>query len=333
MSLWCVVVTYNRPKEAEVCVDALLSQTLPPDRVLIVENSERAEMAGGYAAEPLVEVIRPAGGNIGASGCFALGVTVAFERGASAVVLAADDFTADPTMLEELLKALRTESQPAVFVAVTYQPDDRVMAPPLYADGTSGVLGHTRCRAPEHWDAPLRRRHSRIMQTVEELRAFALHRHVRLVEVPVASFHGMLISRQVYERVGGPRGDFVIYGDDNEFCLRAHHHKFPILVVAEAGGRHSLGWWDTYYRFGPFSFLIPRGLRQQFAYYATRNYLWVSRLYDTGLSRPVNIARVLSRALRIVVFGSGPAPARMRSQMRGIIDGLFRDPGQKVREV
>jgi rhamnopyranosyl-N-acetylglucosaminyl-diphospho-decaprenol beta-1,3/1,4-galactofuranosyltransferase len=37
--VWAVVVTYNRRELLEQCLDALLAQTRPPDRILVVDNA------------------------------------------------------------------------------------------------------------------------------------------------------------------------------------------------------------------------------------------------------------------------------------------------------
>lgn len=324
MSLWCVVVTYNRPAVAKTCVDGLLGQTCPPDHVLIVENSEQAAMARVYASEPQVQVVRPAGGNIGGSACFALGTRVAFERGAGSVVLAADDFKCDPTMLEELIKALSSLDRPAILVAVTYTEEDHSMLPLYYAGESRGHFGWPFCHTMADWPRPQRLHWTKCLKTLEDLREFASSEHVNALEVLNASFHGMLIPRSVFDRIGGPRADFFMYGDDVEYCVRAQKHGIPVLLVPQAGGRHRVVFF-RHRRLGVGRLSLKvNDATPRVAFYLIRNSILMTRLYDTPLCRALTVARILTRALRIMILGRGPLLERVSAQVHAIADGLAR---------
>jgi rhamnopyranosyl-N-acetylglucosaminyl-diphospho-decaprenol beta-1,3/1,4-galactofuranosyltransferase len=59
-----------------------------------------------------------------------------------------------------------------------------------------------------------------------------------LVEGIVIPFNGVLVTRELVERIGVPRADFFIWGDDHEFRLRAEAAGARIATVAAARFLH-----------------------------------------------------------------------------------------------
>jgi GT2 family glycosyltransferase len=101
-----VVLTYRRTDLLRGSVEAVLGQTRPPDRVLVVDNDHMA--AGALAADggPAdgVEVLET-GSNLGPAGGYEFGFREALERGATKLWTVDDDLVPERDCLERLLAA------------------------------------------------------------------------------------------------------------------------------------------------------------------------------------------------------------------------------------
>lgn len=60
-------------------------------------------------------------------------------------------------------------------------------------------------------------------------------------EVPVVSGALMLVDRRAWEQLGGFDPDFLLYGEDVDFCLRARRAGWRPRVVPEATFTHAVG--------------------------------------------------------------------------------------------
>ncbi len=80
--------------------------------------------------------------------------------------------------------------------------------------------------------------------------AEAAARNGRIEEI-VIPFNGVLVTRQLVERIGLPRSEFFIWGDDHEYRLRAEAAGARIATVTAAVVRHpSVGELGTPMMFG-----------------------------------------------------------------------------------
>ena len=96
-----VIVTYNRSALLRECLEAVESQTLPFDRIVVVDNASTDE-------DPRY-VIRREKENIGGSGGFAHGVREAYETGARWVTIIDDDAILTENFLEKLDQAAEAD--------------------------------------------------------------------------------------------------------------------------------------------------------------------------------------------------------------------------------
>ena len=97
-----VVVTYRRTDLLRGCIDALLSQTRPPDRILVIDNDEIAHTVA--PDDPRVRVVET-GENLGPAGGYEIGLRLAERDGAGKIWTVDDDVVPDPDCLERLLEA------------------------------------------------------------------------------------------------------------------------------------------------------------------------------------------------------------------------------------
>ena len=224
--VWAVVVTYNRRELLEQCLAALLSQTRPPDRILVVDNASTdgtgALLASNTYVSKGVKMISLAE-NQGSSGGFHAGLVAAHEAGADWAWLMDDDTIPRPDALEKLLSA---DTEAIVRASVAVWKDGRLhpmnvpgferdAVAPLVDGAAAGVL-------------PLR----------------------------TATFVSLLVHRRVVDEFGLPDTGFFLWSDDIEYTARItrgaggetravlvassvveHRTKTPHTAVTEAGGR------------------------------------------------------------------------------------------------
>lgn len=75
-----------------------------------------------------------------------------------------------------------------------------------------------------------------------------------IIEIECASFEGFFIHSSIVERIGVPRAEYFIYGDDFDYCLRLRANNIKIACVRDALGVRMLPYkkskfnsWKTYY--------------------------------------------------------------------------------------
>ena len=97
-----VTVTFRRPELLPRLLDAVRSQTRPPDHYLLIDNGGDTEQPEGTRG--WLEIIET-GENVGPAGGYSIGFREAVERGADRVWVLDDDAIPDPDCLEQLLAA------------------------------------------------------------------------------------------------------------------------------------------------------------------------------------------------------------------------------------
>jgi rhamnopyranosyl-N-acetylglucosaminyl-diphospho-decaprenol beta-1,3/1,4-galactofuranosyltransferase len=160
--------------------------------------------------------------NTGGAGGFAEGVAWAVERGADLVWLMDDDGVPAPDCLERLLAVGDHDFWGPV--VVDEADVERLVFPIRLPGGT------------------------RVVQDVASVERAAISGVIEGIVIP---FNGVLVTRDLVERVGVPRADFFIWGDDHEYRLRAEAAGARIATVATARFLHpSVGSLGTPMMFG-----------------------------------------------------------------------------------
>lgn len=190
-----VVLTYNRKALLAECVEALLAQSLPVTAVHVIDNAStdgtREHLAElGLLARPEVTYERLES-NRGGAGGFAHGMLVARQDDCDWVWLMDDDAEPRRDCLERLLVS------------------------PAAADPSSVAL----CPAVAGADGRLQLLHR------GELRGRPLPLPASAyagppVDVGFATFVGLLVRADVARALDPPVGEFFIWADDYEYCLR-----------------------------------------------------------------------------------------------------------------
>jgi len=217
-----VVVTYNRLQLLQRLLERLDRETALSE-VIVVDNASTDGTSDWLAAlddrtgdddhRTVPVFARTLARNSGGAGGFHDGLELAVERGADLVWLMDDDGLPDPDCLERLLGA-RTAAGGLDFWGPVVVDED----------------------APDRLVFPIRLPGSaRVVHRLADVTAAARHGLIRDIVIP---FNGVLVTRELVERIGYPRAEFFIWGDDHEYRLRAEAAGARIATVVGARVLH-----------------------------------------------------------------------------------------------
>jgi GT2 family glycosyltransferase/glycosyltransferase involved in cell wall biosynthesis len=249
--LFVVSVVYNGLKWYRACIESILAAGIPPERIIIVENASPDGGGDCIARDfPGVSLLRM-DRNVGAADGANRGLRVALDRGARHVLMLNIDVTISPDMPRKLLETMRAH------------PEYGILSPVQY--NYSG----------EKLDENFARMHP-----PEEIAAA----RNGLLDAKTVIGAGVLVSRRVYETVGGFDTTYFVYGEEDDFCRRARYHGIKVGVVAAATMRH----WHMAINTEPSPFIRKLRSRNQFIYklkdpaYALPKHLYLYLRYYVG---------------------------------------------------
>lgn len=245
-SVCALVVTHNRKLLLARCLEALAAQSVPPQRILVVDNASTDGTPeflreSGWRDRPDLELLR-LNENTGGAGGFSEGIRHAHATRAEWIWLMDDDAAPHRDALGSLLAA---------------EPDVKN----LY--GSVAVAGSRLSWpmvGPQGGD-------QNMVLDVAALRP--LH------EVLFIPFLGLLLHRTMVDRIGLPHAGFFLAADDVEYSLRARKAGARILLVSASRIEHPAA--DRYALRLPFKKLWCLRLPPWKRYYDTRNRLLVAR--------------------------------------------------------
>jgi rhamnopyranosyl-N-acetylglucosaminyl-diphospho-decaprenol beta-1,3/1,4-galactofuranosyltransferase len=209
-----VVVTWNRARMLERLLRALAGQTVTPDRVVVVDNastdttSEVLQRLQEELAVPVQVVRLPR--NTGGAGGFHAGVKHAVTAGCRLLWLMDDDGTPPPDCLETLLA--HVGSYEFLGPAVVAEDDPTRLCFPIRLPGSA-----------------------RVVHRIDDVEAAARDGVLEGVVIP---FNGVLIHRELVERIGPPRAEFFIWGDDVEYLWRAKRAGARVATIVSSRFAH-----------------------------------------------------------------------------------------------
>jgi rhamnopyranosyl-N-acetylglucosaminyl-diphospho-decaprenol beta-1,3/1,4-galactofuranosyltransferase len=130
---------------------------------------------------------------------------------------------------------------------------------------------------------------TRVVHALSDVRRAADDGLIRGIVIP---FNGVLVTRELVERIGLPRAEFFIWGDDHEYRLRAERAGARVATVVDARVRHpSVGALGTPMAFGRTTYNdTPSDLKH---YCMARNNLVNLREYGGTLHALAFVAKTL----------------------------------------
>lgn len=207
-----VVVTFNRLPLLQRLLGVLRS-TPGLAGIVVVDNASTdgtGEWLGALPPDGVdVHVVRLPS-NAGGAGGFHAGMREAVARGADLLWLMDDDGVPEGDCLTTLLK--RLEGRDFIGPAVLAEQDPTRLCFPIRLPGRAAVV-----------------------HAMAEVEAAAVDGLIPDVVIP---FNGVLVTRELVERIGLPREEFFIWGDDVEYLWRAREHGARVATVVGARFLH-----------------------------------------------------------------------------------------------
>ncbi|MGI5951741.1 MAG: glycosyltransferase [Brooklawnia sp.] len=207
-----VVVTYNRLSLLQRLIERL--RTLEAlDAILVVDNASSdgtGEWLAGIAEQDDRLQHRTLPVNAGGAGGFQAGLQWAHDLGAELAWMMDDDGLPTPDCLNLLL---------------THRGEFDFWGPAVLAE-----------QRPEELCFPIRLPGTAtVARTLAELERVAVDGIVADVVIP---FNGVLVTRELVDRIGSVRAEFFIWGDDVEYLWRARDAGARVATVVDAHFHH-----------------------------------------------------------------------------------------------
>lgn len=210
MKVCAVIVTYNRKELLQRCLQAVMDQSIAVDFILVVDNcshdgtSKLFYEGGLYDKSPVVKLIQ-LGENVGGAGGFYFGIKFAMQMNFDFVWLMDDDGYPDRQCLEELLKQSSSED---------------ICGPLVLSDHEDGLLSFTIND----------RKSGSYISSVSEF----MERYPVTAWDIILPFNGTLINTKIIEKIGLPRKEYFLWGDEVEYMLRAKFNGYTVCTISSA---------------------------------------------------------------------------------------------------
>lgn len=290
-SLYVIVVNWNLQQDTILCLESLIAAGIPVERIIVVDNgstdgSARILRERFGPSLPLIESRE----NLGFARGNNLGLRYALDRGAHWILLLNNDTHVAPTFLSELTRAVESDEQFAIYSPLILYHDspsriwylgDRLVPGLLF---THSLYRNQNDRA--EWPA--------------------------LLPVDFVTGCGMLIKRQVFEKVGLFDPTLFMYAEDVDFCWRARRAGFRLVAAPRAKMWHKVA--SSSNRDRPMSRYLR--MRNQNRFY---------RAHARGLQLPVMCGLSALRAVSIALTDLARGRQALIGPLaRGWIDGWCR---------
>ncbi len=209
-----VVVTYNRKEMLVECIEALLAQTFPLERLIILNNNSTDGTVDylwerGYLDMPLIH-LENMEKNLGGAGGFSEGMRIARDLGSDWIWIMDDDVIPEPDCLQALIDAdARIEGKVSFLASAIRGTQGEVMNVPKLD----------------------RRQFNRYCDWYQYL-------DEGIVEIVKATFASLLICSDAVIQCGLPWAPFFIWGDDSEYTQRIIRDFGPAYMVGKSKAVH-----------------------------------------------------------------------------------------------
>jgi rhamnopyranosyl-N-acetylglucosaminyl-diphospho-decaprenol beta-1,3/1,4-galactofuranosyltransferase len=187
-----IVVTYNRQKLLAECITALRNQTRKIDKILVINNGSSDNTEDWLSHQPDLEFFTQK--NIGSAGGFNSGIKLGYEKDYDWLWLMDDDGYPKEDALENLLEG-STEKLHLRNCAVINKEDRQSF---VWKTGNYSTINEVNEEIIENFAHP---------------------------------FNGTLLHKELIKKVGLPKKELFIWGDETEYYHRIiSKHKIPFYT-------------------------------------------------------------------------------------------------------
>ncbi|NEN76016.1 glycosyltransferase [Pelistega sp. NLN82] len=213
-TICAVVVTFNRKALLLNCLNALKQQTYFLNHIVVIDNASTDGTADFLHENKWINnefftfISLPE--NSGGAGGFYEGIKYATEQGFDYIWLMDDDGLPSPNCLEKLMPYANQNNYIGPLVLDIKQPDQLCF--PIRLPGS--------------------------LVRLNKLDDISSQRTLNLIHGIVIPFNGILLSAQVVKKVGLPKKEYFIWGDDMEYTARMKKYGVDIATVVDAKFYH-----------------------------------------------------------------------------------------------
>jgi GT2 family glycosyltransferase len=269
MKITAVIVTYNRLKFLQKCLQAVREQTRKPDTIIVVNNGSTDGTQQWLTEQPVITYNQA---NLGGAGGFSSGIDMAYSLGTDWIWLMDDDTIPHPDALQQLLTAFAKlephQSEVGFLCSVA-----------LWTDGSIHKMNRPR-----------------LQNDIRKAARFSFVSENNYPLVQFGTFVSMLLSSKAVEKVGLPIKEYFIWCDDVEYTKRIINSGMAGLAVKESLTLH-----ETPTNHESNVFLDSESSIWKFKY-GLRNELYTKRLHEGELNFWISwIHRMLIMPFRIAI--------------------------------
>lgn len=202
-----VVVTYNRKEQLLQNLKSQFMQNYPLETIIVIDNCStdgtyQYLVENNVFNDKRVKYIALTE-NLGGAGGFERGTVEAFKSGADFALLMDDDgYALNDDTVSNLVKKTQVDNQLVMINSLVLCNDERL---------SFGLGPNLNTKA-----------------------ACEKNQKNGLIEGSINPFNGTLISKELYEKIGAPNGQFFIRGDEQEYQLRATEANAFIATVTDS---------------------------------------------------------------------------------------------------
>lgn len=314
MMIVAVVVTYNRKQRLLECMDALLGQTRPLDKIILIDNASTDGTPDllkekGYLDSGRLDYVRLPE-NTGGGGGFSFGIQRGCDAGYDWLWLMDDDAVPNKDALLTLLSSPHAEDAETGALLCSVRDGDLQ----LEARSTGAI---TRCEQVFN---------NRLL-TIEEFDQSFL----RVTTYPLL---GVLVRTRVVLEVGNLRPEFFFQADDLDFTMRIAG-KYKMWVVRDSILVHQVQKEQFASRYVP----LLRKNKQFLAigeqwkdYYGCRNYVYIV-VRRTSIARTCRVLLSYMRTAASLFLFADYKWMRVLLYARAMLDGIAGNLGKRVDPV
>lgn len=215
-TLCAIVVTFNRKELLIRTLSALNKQSTKLDKIILVDNAStdgtyELLQENGFLEQENLEYL-PLAENTGGAGGFYAGVKAGFEQGFDWLWLMDDDGYPTDVCLENLLQ---------------YQNEFDFYGPLVLSDTDKETLSFP-ITLPNN---------KKIVRSYQGLSYYYNKNNNQMNDILIP-FNGVLLKKELIEKIGFPDARFFIWGDDIEYTKRAKQNGARIATIYDVSFYH-----------------------------------------------------------------------------------------------
>ncbi len=286
--------------------------------VIVVNNAATAPLATLTQRWPTQVRIIDLPTNTGSANGYAVGIDAALKAGAEYIWLMDDDNAPTPGAIEELHLRLAECSRKlgrAQVAVLGFRPTHQ-------ADIANGVpQRHAFPHRSSCFGFHIGQLPYKLWRRLPWGKPHADSLHHSLVKLPFATYGGLLGHRAMYENIGLPRAEMILYADDTEYTRRITASGGHIFLVTDALLEDLEHSWNIKARTNNIYETFLLGDSDLRAYYTARNQAWFDKFVWARWGWLYHLNRAVFMTLLHLVAIRRGAQRRLALLQQAIADG------------